>query len=373
MERKRFSERERGDGERSHAGLDEKWIAGWIAGALVAAFFLAGLSGPAAAQPPSFTVNEPLDGATIGSSSVVINVYVSNFQLAPEEMGGQNVAGHGHLAIALDGQARAESAFPWTTLCDVGIGWHTLTISLHENDHTPINPPPPVTIEFEVTSDSPGLLCFGWRVYSPDLINPHPVLYSDGTCGPGQGVINFTLSKEECAVMYGPGQGVINGTNLELNVWTANFTLIEPSFSTANASGQGHYHVFVDDIFYGMSASRWFNVTGLAVNETHCLRLELVSNNHASLGINVSLCVRLQAPTAAPPDTSILDRISVLEGMVEEKDAQLEKAQADIVKANSNVEALSGQIGTLSVLAAAGLIAGIAGIGMALIARRRKG
>lgn len=76
-----------------------------------------------------------------------------------------------------------------------------------------------------------------------------------------------------------------------------------------------------------------------------------------------------RAPMA--PDTTAQDRIDALENRLAEQDLELQKADNDLDAANTNIERLSGQLVTLSIVAVLGLFAGIAGIGMAVVVSRR--
>ncbi len=104
---------------------------------------------------PHITISDPKDGTVfplIMSTTVDIPVTftVSDFTLVAPT-GQANVAGHGHAHLFLDQETtyRAIGVSPLTAKL-VPAGNHTLKITLHNNDHTPIDTVAPATVSVVV-------------------------------------------------------------------------------------------------------------------------------------------------------------------------------------------------------------------------------
>ncbi|MBI2919002.1 MAG: Ig-like domain-containing protein [Chloroflexi bacterium] len=104
---------------------------------------------PAAAQmePLSVRIVSPMDGATVAGPDVTFMFLVTGITLAPDEIGGANVPGHGHMHIYLDGMFKGTVGTAMFTLMGLAPGMHTVRVDLHQNNHALLMP----TVEASVT------------------------------------------------------------------------------------------------------------------------------------------------------------------------------------------------------------------------------
>lgn len=99
---------------------------------------------------PQIKIVSPANGETLLDGNVKIEVNVLNFQLA-EMFGKGNTLGTGHIHYIIDGGAPIPSA---STNMQVNLtpGEHTVKVELHQNDHSPLDPPVEAVSTFSVSS-----------------------------------------------------------------------------------------------------------------------------------------------------------------------------------------------------------------------------
>lgn len=109
----------------------------------------AALPAPTNAGTPTVAVTSPTDGATVGPQ-FTIQTTIANFTPSCDLEGKQDVAGHGHIHIYVDGMMSGgmmsmagmigmpcSNTIP-VNLADWSSGKHTVTVALVQDDHTPI-------------------------------------------------------------------------------------------------------------------------------------------------------------------------------------------------------------------------------------------
>ena len=171
---------------------------------------------------PSITVISPSDGDTITSTDIPVRVMVSNFVLAPADVGMPDKDGEGHIHVMLDGMNMGVLFNFYTTqtftLPGQGMkaGQHTLTFDLASNTHE--------DMEDTVTNVTIN--------YQPLALQPAPdAIQSSGA--------------PEVSILW-PPDGATVGPLFTLQVDKKNFAPSLQLEGKPNLAGRGHYHVFVD-------------------------------------------------------------------------------------------------------------------------------
>jgi hypothetical protein len=88
---------------------------------------------------PSITLLTPSDGDSV-SGPVDVEVEVEGLTLNPDAIGGTNVEGEGHWHLLVDGELAMPVGEESASLEDLTPGEHTITVELHNNDHSPVTP-----------------------------------------------------------------------------------------------------------------------------------------------------------------------------------------------------------------------------------------
>lgn len=117
---------------------------------LILLLALAPVAQPQTIGAPSVAIVSPLNGSMVMGPDVTLMVTVTNFTLAPDEIGMLPVPGHGHLHVLLDGLLTAITASGTHTLMGLTPGMHTVRVELHQNNHLPLSPPAEATVWFTV-------------------------------------------------------------------------------------------------------------------------------------------------------------------------------------------------------------------------------
>lgn len=85
-------------------------------------------------------------------TSVMVRVRIGNLTLAPDSIGKANVPGEGHWHIFLDGRMVQPVGAESFTLTGLTPGPHTITVALHNNDHSPVSPVVATTVRIMLTA-----------------------------------------------------------------------------------------------------------------------------------------------------------------------------------------------------------------------------
>ena len=118
--------------------------------------------GPPSGEP-AIGSNYPQDGDTLPPGNIIFNVNVSNFIISGN-MGVVNRLGEGHLIYYIDETPPVDAGVPATTDTSivstqtshlwkaVGVGTHTLSAQLVNNDDTPLDTPVVLTVTVDVSA-----------------------------------------------------------------------------------------------------------------------------------------------------------------------------------------------------------------------------
>jgi hypothetical protein len=296
---------------------------------------------------PKVTITSPGASSTVNSSSVVLNFTVANFTLDGSKVGQPPEAGIGHWHLYVDGVYTGYGATLSATAVHLAPGTHVLSVELHNNDHSDLTWPAFDSVTVTVPAGAPWIAITAPAAASTVPLNFTAVtvtvanftLIPVGTAANavGQGHWHlyldgalFTMSASLSEVVTGLSAGshtvrvelvsndhnalaapvtdevtfsvgglvpsirllspspgaIIYGNATALTVLVTNFTLSAAHVGQAPVAGEGHWHVFVDDVYSGFSATSSFDLTGLAVGD-HTLKVELYNNDHSELGMDV--------------------------------------------------------------------------------------
>jgi hypothetical protein len=323
------------------------------------AFDLVRIVVPAGA--PKVTITSPAPTSTVNSSSVALTFTVANFTLDGSKVGQAPELGIGHWHLYIDGVYTGYGATLTALAVHLAPGTHVLSVELHNNDHSDLTWPPFDTVTVTVPTGAPWLsitspaasatLPFNFTVVSVNIANftlvgvgttavnaagsGHWHLYVDGTLvtmssaltavasglAPGVHTLRVELANNDHSALIdlvadevmvtavgasasititAPAQGAtIFGNSTTVTVTVANFALSPAHVGTAPVEGEGHWHVLVDGVYQGFSATTSAVVTGLTVGD-HTLRVELHNNDHSALAVDVFAVVTIHvagAPT----------------------------------------------------------------------------
>ena len=257
----------------------------WFPAAVITVTVLAGASALTAAGASantgtgvsgavSLTVLEPTPGQVITGPSLPIQVLATGYRIDARYAGTPNLPYIGHYHEILDGNLvdmtplrdGNRDTVPMTGVSD---GWHTLTLVPANNDHSMIMPAA-VNIPFDYQG--------------PYL--PEPAGYS-GTGAPG---IAITSPAD--------GATVLQGGWFTMTVNAANFVVCGDCFGKALVAGEGHWHIFVDQVdmahmkVMGGGPSQEVSVKRVAPG-WHTFYALLVDNHHMPIMPMTMASVRL--------------------------------------------------------------------------------
>jgi hypothetical protein len=74
-----------------------------------------------------------------------------------------------------------------------------------------------------------------------------------------------------------------SGWNLQVE--TTNFRFAPENASTDNVWGEGHAHLYIDDVKVGRVYTEWYHIDGLEIGD-HTVRVTLNTNNHMDLAVD---------------------------------------------------------------------------------------
>ena len=290
---------------------------------------------------PLLAITSPAYGTTLDGSAVELKVEVQNFTIT-DDVGGSTVEGEGHLHVYVDGAYRDYATDPdsvWATRLSEGD--HEVTVALANNDHSELDPAATDTIKVTVPAGTPGVEISAptssqsidsstWEVgvsvsnltLDPDNIGGtntsgegHYHVYVDGVYQTASGedstwifdqsagdhILSVVLTEndhtETSSVDYirvsaptdrndiqitSPANGDTVPSDFAVSVSAENFTFDPNAIGGSNVDGEGHWHVFVDDVYYGASGDGSIELSGIDAG-THTLRAELYNNDHTEL------------------------------------------------------------------------------------------
>ncbi len=214
--------------------------------------------------PPSVTIFSPQGGIvpTNINAPFVVYVVVRNLKLDGTKIGTAPTEGVGMWHLSIDdkyaGLGVSESiSVPNDAFPALAVGEHTLKVSLHNNDHSPVAGTAANTQKINVLT---------------------ALKFSAGGGAP---------SVKIASPASGVTRGSANDKRLDVSVTYSGLTFDGSKIGTAPGAGVGHWHVFVDDKYAGLSVSGIVTLPNDAVPELapgeHTIKVDLHNNDHSPI------------------------------------------------------------------------------------------
>ncbi|HEY7801956.1 MAG TPA: hypothetical protein VIE40_04725 [Dehalococcoidia bacterium] len=215
---------------------------------------------PAAASDASIKIVQPAGGWTFANGELDVQVAVKGLTMDGTKIGqpaAQN-PGVGHWHVYVDGTYAGLSvsdvvAIPNDAMPQISAGMHEIKVQLHHTDHTPLTP--------EVTDTA--------------MINfPTALSYAPASGGPS---IDFA------------GAPTVDGKRVVVHVAVAGLTLDGTKIGqpAAQTPGVGHWHVYVDGTYAGLSVSNVISLPNDAMPTIapgpHEIKVQLHHTDHTPL------------------------------------------------------------------------------------------
>lgn len=193
-----------------------------------------------------------------GDSGWNLRSTLQNFALAPQNASTPHVAGQGHMHLYVDRVKVARVYGEWFHLPALPQGEYELMVTLSANDHSP-------------------LLVDGEPIAAAVTITqPAPASHKDHTA-------MHMAATEDLPAASAPGVTLdirpdpMAGFNVHIR--PTGFTLAPEKSSGEHVPGEGHVHLYVDDVKVARVYSEWFHLPALASGD-HVVRAELFTNDH---------------------------------------------------------------------------------------------
>lgn len=318
---------------------------------------------------PSIAIISPAANAAVSSQGFRITVAVAGLVIDPENYGGTNIPGRGHVHF-YEGTTLLGTSTTTSMDLVLGPGPHTIRAELRNNDHSALVPA--ISAQVLVTVGAPalrilepvggsGVSTLGFRMRFAVSNFSFDAAGYGGLAVPGQGHIHVYVGTTllittvfDHAVIGGLPPGAVTlraelrnndhsalgaaiTTTVDLTVtapsialsaptsiaagqdllvtWTVSgFILDGAAFGGAPETGRGHVHVFVDGTYVTATPGTSFSQSGLAVG-SHTIRVELYNNDHSALAQQVS-SERTVAVNAGPAPSPAAVEATIFYGSV---------------------------------------------------------
>src|SRR2546427_631935 len=200
----------------------------------------------------SISIVSPANNAGVSNAGFRISVAVSGRVLDPENYGGTNIPGHGHIHVYEGTTLLGTTTTTWFD-ATLGTGDHTLRVELRNNDHSPLTP----AVSTQITV----------HVGPPELKILEPVAATS-----------------------------VSALGFRMRFVVSNFTLDSQDYGGVAIPGAGHIHVYQGTTLLTPPVSDHVTITGLATGGIP-LRVELRNNDHSPLGSPVFATIALTVVT----------------------------------------------------------------------------
>lgn len=225
------------------------------------------------------TLKSPGTGASIAGDRILVSVQVSGLKLDGVQINKPNQEGVGHWHVYVDDKYAGLSvsdlvSVPNDALTRISKGQHKIAVELHGNDHSAVAGSSRKEVTINVEND---------------------MSYDPGTGSPA---ISFVSPTDNA------------GTNIrvEVKVKVSGFKMDGVQINKPNQPGVGHWHLYVDDKYAGLSVSDYLSIPNDAYPNLlpgkHKLAVELHGNDHSPVtGVTsqtIMVDIAPAGPTAVP-------------------------------------------------------------------------
>jgi len=223
----------------------------------------------------SISIAEPDDGFTVSGDRFEVRANVEGLTLDGTKIGlpaAQN-PGVGHWHVYVDGKYAGLSvsdviSLPNDAMPAIAPGEHEIKVQLHNTDHTPVEPEVTDTINVNV---------------------PEELTYTQAAGDPSISIVE-------------PADGATVGDRVEVQVQVDGFTLDGTKIGqpAARNAGVGHWHVYVDGKYAGLSVSDVISLPNDAMPTIaagqHEIKVQLHNTDHTPLQPEVTDTVNVTFP-----------------------------------------------------------------------------
>lgn len=191
---------------------------------------------------PTIMIESPVNGTVIYDDMLQLEVNVTNFILNSTSIGLSNVAGEGHYHLYINDELIDPYTDMMVLLTELPAGDHVLKVELSNNDHSTLMG------DMEMFMD----------------------------------MIHFTISeiRPEIHIMHPMDMGVYYSDSLDVHVDIMNFTMNGSAIGGDNMIGEGHYHIYINDVLVGPFNETMVTLTDLPAGD-HVLKVAIVNNDHS--------------------------------------------------------------------------------------------
>lgn len=228
-------------------------------------------------QPPRSALSTPVDRRTVTARrDVVAQAATTRFWLAavaaspslvteamgtswtvdgllldPNNIGGENADGAGHVHVYLDNEYVDATAETTYTYADLTAGAHTFGVRLAENDHTETN----LNVSDEVSV----------LILDPSVTITDPT--ADSTLHVSSASVDLSLTD----------------------------FIISDDVGDVAVIGEGHYHIYVDGLYFDYGTRLTDALVPRLAEGGHTITVKLASSDHTELGVETSVDLTVAA------------------------------------------------------------------------------
>jgi hypothetical protein len=225
---------------------------------------------------PTIKLIAPTSGQAI-SGPLDVRVQISGLKLDGTKIGTPAQAGVGHWHVYVDGKYAGLSVsdvvtIPNDALPEIAAGQHEIKVQLHNNDHTPIQPDVIATATVNFTQD-----------------------------------VKFTPATGSAAIkILAPAGGAQLSTSQPnlIKVQITGLKLDGTKIGTPPQQGVGHWHLYVDGKYAGLSVSDSISLPNDAMPEIapgqHELKVQLHNNDHTPIQPDVVNAITVNFTAGQP-------------------------------------------------------------------------
>jgi hypothetical protein len=252
-------------------------------------------------ERPMISIVKPGAGDYFYGSTLEVQVAIEDLMMNASAIGGNNSAGEGHWHLYINGDLIGPYTDSMVTLTDLPVGHHTLKVMLANNDHTPVMPEASAMVDFHLLG-----------IPSIEIVSP----------------VNGTT---------------LEGNTLAFEVEVMNFILNSSAIGGSNMPGEGHYHVYINDVLVGPYTDTMVSIPDLPAGD-HILKVELYNNDHSALDIVAMDMIYFTILESEPMDTNI----TIMFGPVLHEDDPVEGARVELSYGGSMFTGTTGSDGKVS-------------------------
>ncbi len=232
---------------------------------------------------PSIRIVSPSPTGTVSASGFRLTVAVTGIELDPDNYGGVNIPGHGHVHYFIDsGGLAATSTAPYVDFGALAPGTHAFKAELHNNDHS---------------------------------------LYTDAAHPKGfNATVTVAVVQPSIAIVTPANNAPVSTSGVRLEVRVQGFDLSAANYGGTVVPGQGHIHYLEGATLLGATASTEFDTSSLTPG-THAIKAELHNNDHSlftdathPFGYNATVTLTASGPSIVirtPANNSQLSTLGV--------------------------------------------------------------